>query len=664
MKKHLLINPQLDSIKRYNRLANGGSFLPPFGLLNIASYATAKGFNIEIIDLNVTLLEDTLLLLKIKQEKYLSVGLTAVTLSIKEAGRLANLIKKMNNNISLIIGGPHISGCPIDVLKDYDSFDWGIIGEGEVPYGLTLNDIENNHKVSNKIPGLVYKKNGEIAVSENRSYLKDLNPDEIYNFNLLPKLKVNYSLPPHSSARLPSSGIITSRGCNGRCTFCDRSVSGMNVRLMKAEKIFQLMQSLKEEHGINDIQIADDNFCISKKRISKLCSLIKEKNLDFSWSCIARIDDIDLKVIKNMIDAGCWQIAFGIESGSQNTLDRLKKGINIKKIRHVVKKLFTLGISVRGFFIIGFPWETEKDILQTIDFACELELSEAHFSIYTPYPNTELGKKYNTSNKTWHLYNQQTVVYDSGNIEPKQLLNLYEYAFVKFYYSPNRQKSFRARLSSINESLRNRLLSSRQNISTYLECNENPWIREYLFSILDKAYDYCLKKFKQKLTMFPSIVNEYKLFHSHWHGITHSLRVAVFATAMANFQTYQEAIDLDIIILSALFHDIGRNNEKKDDLHHIKSISLFQKHYQDYCSNSKIVKEIISAHNDYELNFGEISIEGACICNADRLDRYRLGKEPPLKKFLIDTVPWRPFFAVAKDFIDRKNHFKIMNDLV
>lgn len=150
------------------------------------------------------------------------------------------------------------------------------------------------------------------------------------------------------------------------------------------------MKIVYDEYNIRNIEFLDDTFTLNQKRAEKICDGIIEQGWDISWGASSRVDTLSKKLVEKMKKAGCWIIFLGIESGSQEILNAIGKGITIEQVKRAVKIVKDAGIEVLGSFIIGFPQDTIETIKKTIKFAKSLNLDYAQFSILTPYPGTPI----------------------------------------------------------------------------------------------------------------------------------------------------------------------------------------------------------------------------------------------------------------------------------
>ena len=219
--------------------------------------------------------------------------------------------------------------------------------------------------------------------------VRDLDSLPFPAWDLAPGFPSAYSPAAHTYRRLPAATMFTTRGCPEQCAFCDRSVFGNTVRAHSAEYVVEQMAVLADRFGVKDITIYDDAFPLLKPRLMRICELIGKRGLDLTWSCNSRAGLADPGALAAMRAAGCWQIGYGIESGDQAILDRIKKRLRLDEIERAVRITEEAGIRTKGFFMIGHPGETPGTISRTVEFAKRLPLSDYQTCFFTPFPGTQ-----------------------------------------------------------------------------------------------------------------------------------------------------------------------------------------------------------------------------------------------------------------------------------
>jgi len=434
----IFVNPPLTLEERYGKLAAGGSLLAPLGLVTLAAITRANGWLTEIVDpaaLKWTY-EKTAEEIVSRSPKY--IGITATTIAIHNAARLASEIKKRRKDIVIINGGPHISSLPEDTLNRFPQFDIGVVGEGDVTIVELLKALQESNSLR-EIEGLVIRDNGKVIRTSSRSLFSELDSLPYPAWDLLPFLPRYYRPAANCFYRLPSSGLVTSRGCPGKCTFCDRTISGNKLRMYSTKYLMNMVEHLYFNYGIRDMIFHDDNFITFRTRLYEFCEMLRLKGFKLSWSCTARVDMVNPKLLKMMKQAGCWQIAYGIESGSQEILDFLRKGITLEQIKDALRWTKEAGIINRGYFMIGVPNENIRTIRQTIDFLLKLELDDFHMSMFAPHPGTELIStidKYGILDNDWRKFGGWHPVFIPRDLSKEKLVYYHKLAFRKFYLRP------------------------------------------------------------------------------------------------------------------------------------------------------------------------------------------------------------------------------------
>ncbi len=184
---------------------------------------------------------------------------------------------------------------------------------------------------------------------------------------------------------------MTSRGCPYRCGFCSsQNMWTRKVRFFSINRVMQEIKYLKENYGVKNIIFMDDSFTINKKCVIDFCTALLDEHMDITWSCLTRVNTIDDDIIRIMKTSGCTKVDIGIESGNQRVLDLIRKDITLDEVRRAARVLHENNMFWSGFFMFGFPTETEQEVLDTLDFMKELRPDWANISVFTPYPGTPL----------------------------------------------------------------------------------------------------------------------------------------------------------------------------------------------------------------------------------------------------------------------------------
>lgn len=409
----------------------------PLGLAYLAPFLEKDNHQVRIID-SATLgykMEDV----KNQIEKFNPqlVGVTATTSSIYDAYDVAKLAKSLDHKIRVVAGGPHVTFTAPQTLEECPFIDMVVRGEGEETFRELVNSLESYPgKIAflRKIKGITFRDDGRILETENRPFIKNLDELPFPAYHLLPM--DSYRLEHKRFA-----GIMSSRGCPFSCIFCSSSqFFGRIWRARVPENVIEEIKLLKDKYGVKEVEFLDDTFTLNNKRAEKICDLLIKENLGISWSCSSRVDTISQSLIKKLKKAGCHTIYLGIESGSQEILNIISKGITLTQAEKAINLIKRVNLNTFATFIIGIPGETVKTIKKTVDFAKKLSPTFAQFTICTPYPGTKLFQM--AKEKGWLLtrdWSNYTIVDQVMRIPGAVATTLNRWllrAYLSFYLRP------------------------------------------------------------------------------------------------------------------------------------------------------------------------------------------------------------------------------------
>ncbi|MDD5449441.1 MAG: radical SAM protein [Candidatus Omnitrophica bacterium] len=386
--KIILINPPISTVERYGRdIGDIAGHQAPLGLCYLAGFLEKYGFEVSFIDAQAEGLSNREIRKKISSFKPDAVGITSTTVAFHRAKSLATDIKLSKPDIPIIIGGPHVTANPRETLS-FKCFDYGVMREGEITLFELLKGLKRNDSLEG-LPGVVLRKNGNVIINPQRPYIDDLDSLPFPARHFLPDIK-KYVPPLGSYSDTPAVSIITSRGCPYGCIFCDKNVFGRTIRYHSPEYVVSEIKNVITRYGAKEIFFVDDTFTVNEERVRKILFLMQREKIRIKWTCMTRANNITEDLLETMKAAGCWQISIGVESGNQQVLDFIKKGITLGQVRDVVNWSHKLGIYVKGFFIIGHPIDTVKTIDETIDFAKSIPFSDVVVTFATPIAGSEL----------------------------------------------------------------------------------------------------------------------------------------------------------------------------------------------------------------------------------------------------------------------------------
>lgn len=431
--------------------------LAPLGLAYLAATLESKGRKVLLVDANGLGMDDEAIVSIVREARPALVGFTVMTSMIQTALRLADRIKSIDRPPPVVFGGPHPTVCPEESLRKWGA-DLCIRGEGEEAIvdlsGLDAQGPEGWRTVR----GLSFIEDGEVVHTPARPLIEDLDTVPYPAYRMLP-MKRYRTL--HTGNKL-FGPLMTSRGCPGRCMFCSRCIFGRRVRYRSISNVMGEIRLLVQEFGVDEISVLDDAFLADRERIVELCGTIRESGLRFAWRLGngARVDRVDEEVLAAMKAAGCYEVAFGVESGDDEVLRKIGKEITTAQVRRAFEAAQRVGLDIIGFFMLGHPFDTVETMEKTIRFAIELKPTFAQFCISTPLPGTALwswvqrrGKSLIGGDVTKLDFLGGRPHFETDAFTSEDARRMYRRAYRKFYMRPGFVWSQLSRIRSLNDIL-------------------------------------------------------------------------------------------------------------------------------------------------------------------------------------------------------------------
>lgn len=355
----------------------------------------------------------------------------------------ADLVKETLPHAAVIVGGPHVSATGVQMLRDVPSIDYGFVGEAEIGFPLLMQRLLREEPVPvEDIPGLVWRAAGELKENP-RAIVKELDSLGFPAWDLMPPN--TYPDAPQGAfyKQFPIAPMASSRGCPYRCTFCGSPVNmGNRLRFRSLPHVFAEMDMLRTRYGVKEFHFVDDMFNASKSRVLEFCSALKDKNwgINYTFPNGLRLNTIDEEMLVAMKESGAYAFTVGIESGSPRILAAMNKKLTVDMIREKINLISKTGLEPSGFFLIGFPGETKKDMRMTLDFAKSLPIKRAHFSNFLPLPGTEatrmLMERGELQTIPWGELAYSSVPYAPEGITKEELKAFQRRAFLEFHLRP------------------------------------------------------------------------------------------------------------------------------------------------------------------------------------------------------------------------------------
>lgn len=347
--------------------------MPHTGVAYISAFLMKNGHQVSVFDMRFGY-KNSQLLEKLKEFNPSIVGVTGPSLQYKKLYNLIDFLK--TNNYTVVVGGPHASTIRKKILEETKA-DYAIKSEGE----HTILELCNG-KTKKDIKGLIYRENGNIIENPDREPILDLDSLPFPAYEL-------FEIDKYMDKKIP---ILTSRGCPYQCVYCSvRLCMGNRFRARSPENVVEEIMKWKNK-GYDRFIFPDDCFSLDLGRAKKICDLIIEKNLSIKFDLRngIRVNRVDEELLQKMKQAGCFFVSYGVESGVQDVLNSMKKGITVEQVKKAVELTKKVGVKFGLFFIIGCPGDTYEKFKQSLNFALSLGPDEVRFYNLVPYPGTEL----------------------------------------------------------------------------------------------------------------------------------------------------------------------------------------------------------------------------------------------------------------------------------
>lgn len=382
MKKIALINtPKFEYQDDENEIGIDHTY--PTGLLQISSSLKENNYDVEYIDANFYHMNTRQIAEELKK---LEADLVGFNSTFPNQKVVKNAIEKTKDFVDskVILGGPAASLAP-EYFLETTEVDYVIRGEGEKVILDLIRMIEREDEISN-LQGVSYEDGDEII---NQGFAPKID------VNNIPKVDVS-SIPEKIRRETDEITMFTSRGCVNSCTFCSTPViwgKGSKYRQYPVDRIFEELKEY-EENGFEykTVHFVDDNFTSDWDRVEKFIDKWEEEyGKRKNWRCLARVPDVaEEQKIRDIEDNGCKKLSVGVETTNTEIMEKINKNINLDEVEKFLDLTKESSIQTKGFFMLGFPGETEEDIMNTIEYACNSQFDEAVFNIVMAFPGTPL----------------------------------------------------------------------------------------------------------------------------------------------------------------------------------------------------------------------------------------------------------------------------------
>ena len=421
------------------------------------AYATAvlerEGEDVELYDFPAEGWDKDKLRDLVRRKQPDVVVLDATTPSIYSDIECARIVKEEADS-KVIMVGPHISAVPEGALRDAKGYV-DVICRGEYDYTVcdVVKSFERDNNLEN-ILGISYiNKNGEIKHNVDRPLIDNLDELPFPAWHHLDIMKYF-----DGSKLYPYVDMIAGRGCPFKCIFClwPQVMHGRKYRLRTAKNVvdemehdLKLYSKLRKGTLRGEIFFEDDTFTVNKKRAHQICDEILERDLDVIWSVNSRTDVVDIELFKKMKKAGCRMLLVGFESGDQQMLNNMRKGLKVETSRKFAEVAKKARLQIHGCFVLGLPGETKASMERSIKFATEIGMDTVQFSAAVPFPGTEYYDYCKENNlliandwSDWLDEGEQSTVVKYPGLSKEEIVEYVDRGLKQFYFRPRYMVKF------------------------------------------------------------------------------------------------------------------------------------------------------------------------------------------------------------------------------
>ena len=362
--------------------------VPPIGLYYIGAFLKEAGQEVEIWNWHDIRKSPEKIRERLEAERPEVIGFSILQANRWGAIEIARIAKELNPEVKIVLGGIGATFLWEHLLTHFKEIDFIVLGEGEIPLGNLIRHLEKKGSACpEEVEGIAFRKGGRPVQTRPSEPIRDLDrlPDPAKYFTF--------------------QHVVSSRGCAWDCSFCGSpKFWGRRIRFHSPESFVTQLERLQRK-GVDFFYVSDDTFTVDKERLIAICRGIIERQLALSWNAISRVDRVDEDILYWMRKAGCRQISYGVESGSESIRQALNKTIRIEDVRRAFSLTRRYGILARAYFIYGAPGETEETIRETLELIREIKPLGAIFYLLDLFPGTalydQLKKETRITDKIW-----------------------------------------------------------------------------------------------------------------------------------------------------------------------------------------------------------------------------------------------------------------------
>jgi anaerobic magnesium-protoporphyrin IX monomethyl ester cyclase len=451
--KVFLIHPTFDTNASHTLVYRKGyGTAIPLGLAYIAASLSGAGYQVRVYDFQV---ERNSVHAEVETFRPDVIGISVTTPAAGIAAGLAGQLKEKYPNLPIIAGGPHPSILKEKTFQETSNYDYLVVGEGEATILELLQAICGDRPLR-EVRGICYRDGAQVIQTPPREFMPDLDrlprlPVELFKFR-------RYIPTPGTFIHLPSVAFLTSRGCPFHCVFCNKSMFGDTIRQMSARRIVDEIVELKERCCVREFNFYDDTFTVDRHRVLEFCDLLRSRKVDIKWKCNSRVNTVTRDMLMAMRQAGCFSISFGVESGDDRILKKIRKSITTAEVRDAFRWSKEAGISRAAFFMLNLPGDTRETVEKTIRFSREIRPDFISFELTKPLPGSAIREalageaNLRINEALWQDWDScsisNKVFFTQNDLTEEYLMDAFMRAVKPFYFSPIYIASRLARIRS------------------------------------------------------------------------------------------------------------------------------------------------------------------------------------------------------------------------
>lgn len=409
--------------------------VPSLGLGYLGAVLNRAGHEVAVLDGMRDRLDARRFAARLADERCDVVGFQSFSCDLPQVRELVEIARARYPDATLVLGGPHASADPEHALEYLPDVDYAFRGEAERGIVELLDALAGVRSPEN-VENLAWRDGARVVTSPTR-FAEDLDAIPFPAWDLMPP--ASYPPAPHGvvADEFPVAPFLVTRGCPYLCAFCDAvSTAGRRLRVRSMENVLAEIDVLVNRYGVRELHLEDDNFTTNRKVVRAFCEALLSLPRRVSWCCPngMRLDNVDEELLALMRRAGLVAFAVGIESGSPRVLQAMQKDLDLRMVEEKLAIARRLGIRTTGFFIVGYPDETEDDVRATVRLSLDLALDHAQFSNFLPLPGTPAAAGADDEQPSWERY-----LTTGGGTPRRGALDVGAWqrrAFLRFYLRP------------------------------------------------------------------------------------------------------------------------------------------------------------------------------------------------------------------------------------